>query len=449
MTILKYGLSVCVFLILGLFAGCGGIGNSADASNGNGRGGTGPDSIQAVNHVIIFMQENRSFDHYFARLKEYRQMLGLPADIDETPANVSNIGYNTNTLIAPFHLVTECTEDLSPFWNEDHVDFNLHDPLSDLPKMDGFAHTAGKFASDENTKGHGPYTDTVGYRAMGYYTAQDLPFYYFMASQFATSDRWFSPVFSRTQSNRMYLLAATSEGYVYPPASGLTSKTIFENLDSAGVSWKIYETDPGGTYLTYFPAYYSQHQANIVPASQFAVDAANGKLPAVALIESGSSSQTDEHPPNPVQKGEIYAASIVNTLLDSPSWKDSVLILTWDENGGFYDHVPPLDTVNPDGIKPRDLQPNDFPGDFTRTGYRVPLMVISPFAKKGYVSHTPTDFTAMLKFIETRWHLPALTRRDAQQMDMTEFFDWSAPNANPPRGPRPFETLPCTPTHMR
>lgn len=445
MTSLKHGLMAGVFLFLGLLTGCGGVANN-DGSNGHS---SGPGDITAVKHIIIFVQENRSFDHYFAKLKEYRQGIGFSTDIDETPANVALIGYKTNSLIAPFHLTTECVEDLSPFWNEDHVDFNLHDPLSDIPKLDGFAYTAGKFASDENNKGHGPYTDTVGYRAMGYYTAQDLPFYYFMATQFATSDRWFSPVFSRTQANRMYLLAATSQGYVYPPSSGLTAKTIFQDLDDAHVSWKIYETDPGETYLSYFTSYYSQHLANIVPASQFATDAANGTLPSVALIESGSSSGLDEHPPNPVQKGEVYAASLVNALLNSQSWADSVLILTWDENGGFYDHVPPLDTVNPDGIKPRDLQPTDFPGDFTRTGYRVPLMVISPFAKKGYVSHTPTDYTAMLKFIETRFHLPPLNKRDAQQMDMTEFFDWSAPNANPPRGPRPFETLPCTPTHIR
>lgn len=447
MTSLKYGLGIGVVLIVGLLTGCGGLSNNPDASNGHGS--SGPGDITAVKHIIIFVQENRSFDHYFSKLREYRQMLGLSTDLDETPANVALIGYNTNSLIAPFHLTTECVEDLSPFWNEDHVDFNLHDPLSNVPKMDGFAYTAGKFASDENTKGHGPYTDVVGARAMGYYTAQDLPFYYFMASQFATSDRWFSPVFSRTQANRMYLLAATSQGYVYPPSSGLTAKTIFQDLDDAHVSWKIYETDPGETYLSYFTAYYSQHLANIVPASQFATDAANGTLPSVALIESGSSSQLDEHPPNPVQKGEVYAASLVNALLNSQSWIDSVFILTWDENGGFYDHVPPLDTVNPDGIKPRDLLPTDFPGDFTRTGYRVPLMVISPFAKKGYVSHTPTDYTAMLKFIEKRWNLPPLNKRDAQQMDMTEFFDWSAPNANPPRGPRPFETLPCTPGHLR
>ena len=186
-----------------------------------------------------------------------------------------------------------------------------------------------------------------------------------------------------------------------------------------------------------------------MPASQFATDAANDKLPSVVLIESGYNSGRDEHPTTRIQYGEIYAASLINALIKSPSWKSSVLFETWDENGGLYDHVPPLDTVNPDGIKPKDLQPTDFPGDFTRTGFRVPLIVISPFAKKGYVSHTPADFTAMLKFIETRWKLPALTKRDARQMNMTEFFDWNAPNANPPAAPTPAETLRCTPGQLQ
>jgi phospholipase C len=215
------------------------------------------------------------------------------------------------------------------------------------------------------------------------------------------------------------------------------------------VSWKIYETDPGDTYLTYFQPYASQHMANVVPASQFVQDANNGTLPAVALIEGGYDSGRDEHPTTRLQQGEMYVASLINGLMQSTSWKDSVFFLTWDEDGGFYDHVPPVNTVNPDGIAPIDLQPTDFPGDFTRTGFRVPLAVISPFAKKAYVSHTPADYTAMLKFIETRWNLPNLTRRDAAQFDMTEFFDWNAPNRNPPTPPTPAETLRCTPSQMQ
>jgi phospholipase C len=142
--------------------------------------------------------------------------------------------------------------------------------------------------------------------------------------------------------------------------------------------------------------------------------------------------------------------------MKSPSWKDSAFILTYDEYGGLYDHVPAQPTVSPDGIKPVDLQPNDVCTnvsgpicDFTYTGYRVPLIVVSPFAKKHYVSHTVTDFTAILKLIETRFNVPALTRRDAAQMDMTEFFDFTNPAwSTPPSPPRQPTNGACYMTHL-
>ena len=437
---------VPVVLLAAVLTGCGGTQASQPAANQGAS--QPPGGMNAVQHVVVMVQENRSFDHYFGFLNEYRASQGLAQDVDGMPANARNIGYQ-GIWVDAFHLATECTEDLSPSWNESHLDWNLYDPLSNTPKMDGFAYVAGKFASDENKAGRGPYTDTNGYRAMGYYTSTDLPFYYFMASQFATSDRWYSPVNTRTQPNRMYLFAATSQGHVYPPQNPLSAKPIFALLDAAGVSWKIYVTDPGDTYLTYFQPYGAQHMDHVVPATQFASDAMNGTLPSVAFIEGGYNSGRDEHPTTPIQKGEIYVSSLINALVQSPSWNSSVFFLTWDEGGSFYDHVPPYATVNPDGIKPIDLMPGDFPGDFTRTGFRVPLIVISPFAKKGYVSHTQADYTALLKFIETRWQLPNLTKRDAAQMDMTEFFDWSTPNPNPPTAPTPTETLRCTPSQMQ
>jgi phospholipase C len=120
--------------------------------------------------------------------------------------------------------------------------------------------------------------------------------------------------------------------------------------------------------------------------------------------------------------------------MQSPSWNESAFILTYDEPGGFYDHVSPQPAVSPDGIKPVDLQPSDACDtstgplcDFVWTGYRVPLLVVSPFTKQHYVSHTVADFTAILKLIETRFNLPPLTKRDAAQMDMTEFFDFNNP----------------------
>ena len=403
-----------------------------------------PTLNSSVKHIIVMLQENRSFDHYFGFLNAYRASQGLSQDVDGMPSNAEDLGFDGHTMISAFHLATECTEEQSPFWNESHVDFNREDPRSTTPRMDGFAWTAGGYAHSQGL------SDTLGQRAMGYYTAADLPYYYFMATQFATSDRWFSPADTRTQPNRMYLIGATSQGFVYPPAHSLSTTPIFKELDDADISWKIYSKD-GGTYLSYFQPYFSHHQANVVPASQFLTDAANGTLPAVAYIEGGGEDGDDEHPPEPVQHGQITVSRMINGLIQSPSWKDSVFILSWDEGGGFFDHVPPLDTVNPDGIDPIDLKPNDVhaPDHFTRTGFRVPLVVISPFTKPGYVSHTPEDYTAILKFIETRWNLPPLTRRDAAQPDMTEFFDWSAPNRNPPTPPTPRETLRCTPEQMQ
>jgi phospholipase C len=315
--------------------------------------------------------------------------------------------------------------------------------------MDGFVYNAAAFAIHSNAAGaNPPYTDTAGVRAMGYYDGSDLNYYYFMASNFATSDRWFSPAMDRTPINRMYLLAATSQGYAYepgfnPPAdsSPLTAPTIFDVLQKAGISWKVYLTDKGATYLKFFAPYASgTYPDNVVPASQFSIDAENGTLPQVAMIEGGYSSGLDEHPDSNVQVGAQYVSSLINNLMNSVSWQDSVFILTYDEAGGLYDHVPPQPAVNPDGIAPVDLLSTDICSgtggancDFNYTGFRVPLIVISPFTKKNYVSHTVADYTAILSFIEKRFGIPPLTKRDAAQMDMTEFFDfqnvpwWIAP----------------------
>jgi phospholipase C len=147
-----------------------------------------------------------------------------------------------------------------------------------------------------------------------------------------------------------------------------------------------------------------------------------------------------------VQTGAAYVESLINGFMNSPSWSDSVFILTYDEEGSLYDHVAPQPAVNPDGIMPVDLDPGDICNpmpsganncQFNYTGFRVPLLVISPFAKRNYVSHTVADYTAILKLIETRFNVPSLTKRDAAQMDMTEFFDfqtvpWATPPSNVP-----------------
>jgi phospholipase C len=232
------------------------------------------------------------------------------------------------------------------------------------------------------------------------------------------------------------------------PTGPLTNKTIFQALEEAGISWRVYESDPNSSYLRGFQPFADQHATKIVDATQFAQDAASGNLPAVAMIDGGYASGRDEHPNNNVQTGAAYVQSFITALMNSPSWKDSVFILTFDEGGGTYDHVPPQPAMNPEGCTdtattacgPIDLQPGDIcsnPGancSFNYTGFRVPLIVVSPFSKQNYVSHTVADFTAILKFVETRFGLQPLTQRDAAQMDMTEFLSFPnpAPWATPP-----------------
>ena len=365
---------------------------------------------------------------------------------DNSQAHVST---GSSVTVQSFRLTDQCVEDFSPDWLESHGAYNRDDPASDTYLGNGFVHiTAGfsQFANSQNDHHH--YFDVRGERNMGYYDDQMLPFYYFLAAQFGTSDNFFSPIPSNSAPNRFAELAATTAGYVHQPPL-MDIPNIFQLLDNAGVSWKVYYSDVSktGTPLTTLTNFAwgvnhkdPQHLAPVDcknnPATpcqagqtDYFTDLSTGNFPAVALIEPGFDTGRDEHPGNPVQLGAVYDESLIGALIGSPIWKDSVFFLTYDEAGGFYDHVKPMATVSPDGIKPKDLQSKDPVGDFTRTGFRLPLMVVSPYTKPHVVSHAAADTTAILKFIEKRFNLRNLTARDAAQPDFAaEFFDFSKPS---------------------
>jgi phospholipase C len=427
--------------------GCGG--GSSDSAGGSGQG-----SITAVNHVIIMMQQNHTFDIYFGQMTAYRQRNGIPIVSSDGKINDLSTGQYSNSVagigvIPVAHTGSVCTEDLSSDWNESHKEMNLTNPsdVTTSAAMDGFAQTAYDVGKYVESLG-GTMTDQTGRRAMHYYDDSDLNYYYFMASNFATSDAFHTAVPSRFVT-RLYVYSGTSQGYAHAPTGQITAKTIFQELDDAGLSWKIYIPDtPPVTYLEYF-TYYNQAatKAHLFGIDQYFTDVQNGTLPAVAVIEPAMFTGRDEHPSNfdpstgtvspaSIQAGAQFVSTLINALMNSPSWKDSVFFLSYDEGGGFYDHVPPISVPSPDGIPPKDLNPGDPTGDFTISGFRVPNIIVSPFARKNYVSHTPMDSTAYLKFIETRWKLPSLTARDAAMPDMTEFFDFSgAPWSTPPTPP--------------
>jgi phospholipase C len=454
-------------------------------------------TVNVLNHIIFLAQENRSFDHYFGAMREYwaqngypdqsfdglpqfNPMSGQPPLYGPPPAipgcdpnfpPPSDCIFDPQNPVTSYHLITQCTENTSPSWNESHVDWDYNDPTGmSAAALNGYVWTAGHDARALQP----PFNDVDGIRAMGYYDGGDLNYYYFMASNFATSDRWFNPAMTRTHPNREYLIAGTSQGYAYPVGTDqqdqalLTATTIFQELQGAGISWKIYVNpqnsncsgppyDPAClltlSYVQFFqwgqtiPTQYPHNIGTIGPTGtcgtspcDYENDLANGTLPQVAQIEPASDAGLDEHPsnsdsaPSNIQLGANYVSSLINGLMGSSSWKDSAFILTFDEFGGLYEHVSPQPAVSPDGIKPVDLLPGDIctqttgpTCDFIYTGYRLPLIVVSPYTKKNYVSHTVADHTAILKLIETRFGLPSLTKRDSSQMDMTEFFDFNNP----------------------
>jgi phospholipase C len=467
-----------------------------------------------INHIIFFAQENRSLDHYFGQMMAYwaangygtsgqtfdgLPQTGPPASNPGCPPGTyggacGDSGIDPSNPIQSFHFQSVCQENQSPFWNEAHDQWDPSDPTgsnpADLqnPPLTGFVWTAAYDSQDFD------FMDVYGIRSMGYFDGNDLNLYYFLASNFATSDRWFAPVMSRTQVNRMYMLAATSQGRGYPIGGGNSSamcgpvkcgaqaptETIFEELQNAGVSWKIY-MDPSGlsntsgqdcstmpegsdlsaciTENSYINEFTYEETIlnsptllqNMQPISQFATDAANGTLPSFALIEPASNAGLDEHPsdydeyPVNVQSGQSYAyTNVFKPLLESPSWSDTALIFAYDEWGGYYDHVPPQAMAAPGNTTTDPAYPVDLvqPGDictkssgqlgtgmctFGWTGYRVPAIVISPFSGKNYVSHTVRDTTSVLNLVEERFGLAPLTSRDAAQPKMDEFFNFATP----------------------
>jgi phospholipase C len=360
-----------------------------------------------INHVIFMLQENHSFDNYFGMLNPYRHGNGwdIGSDgktytvdgIDDKLTKISNQD-DEGTSYDLFKLRSTCIDDDSSAWLESYGDVNRWDfSTTRAIKMDGFVHIAEGFAKSCNASGtcSGKFTDTTGERAMGYYDEDFLNWYYYMASQFAVSDRWFSPVASKSIPNRIATFSGgTTQGLVFDPGGNdhlpqLSINNIFQELQGAGVSWKVYYTVtqggctggsacgtgsgniPSSTFLSFSYSYnfvranpthaacpspmkassvwgdtsnyYCVDPNHIAPMTQYYTDVKNNTLPSFAFIESGSG-LNDEHPGSgqSVLTGQSEVAKVVGSLMTSPSWSSSAFFLAYDEGGGPYDHVPPV-----------------------------------------------------------------------------------------------------------
>ncbi len=469
--------------------------------------------LHNVNHVIIVMQENHSFDNYFGALpyvpggpyhgpgmqddergrpgggcnpRDHRCVDGLRCQVTKhgefrcANANLDDDG----SIVHAFHDPRYCTgPDLDHSWSGSHIEANFNFPSLTFffSPNDGFVRR-----NDSTSQGQpdvGPETPTDD-DTMGFYTQDDLPFYYALAQTFAIDDRYFCSVIGQTFPNRAYALAATSFGHlttseIFPPPGGYKPITgsFLDLLDQHGVSWTNYFSD-APTSLIFRPT----GNTHLKLVSSFLADAAAGTLPQVSFVDpnfgalGGPANENDEHPPTDIRKGEKFVSDVVNAVRNGPNWKDSIVFVVYDEHGGFYDHVPPAHArqggaPNPDGIAPgqcADLSnppASTLPGggaqcdvsraeaaaicpgfsntgpypvlcpNFDQLGFRVPFIAVSPFSKPHYVSHTVGDHTSMLALIEKRFMTadggqpgashPALTARDANADTLEDLFDFA------------------------
>ena len=371
----------------------------------------GTDTLPQIDHILVLMMENHTYDNYLGMLGRGRgEQLrgdGFTLGSDGRPAAANP--YPDGKVQHAFRMPTTCQLSGKPSqeWEQAHTQFNNG-------RNDGFV------KSDS-----GPV-------AMGYWTGEDLPWAYSLAATFPVADRWFAPVFGQTQPNRRYLLAATSVGMVddvlpenlVPAPEG----TIFDRLDAHQIPWRNYHSSfPPTSYL--FPGNAVEGHASVVPIAQFFADAKTGQLPGFAIIDPDFGHSSEENPQNIVH-GEVFAASVVQAVMDSPAWPQTLLVWTFDEGGGYYDHVPPPPAIPPDDIPPLQLPWYD---GFARHGFRVPAVVISPWSRANHVTSVVHDHTSILAMVERKWNLPAMTHRDAAAADLSDFLDLGKPAfAEPP-----------------
>ena len=445
-----------------LFPGCGGHAG-LPMNPGTGTGSSACAKVTDIDHVVILIQENRSFDHYFGSYRGVRGFSEQSAAFQQPyPGNTSNAPAG---VLLPFHMDTSqvnaaCTHDITHDWVPQHQSWNNG-------AMNGFV--TSRVAVNAN--------DAV--LSMGYYTRADLPYYYAVADAFTLCDNYFCSVIGPTDPNRIYSMAASidPDGKNGGPLlqtlvtnrssffGKLTYTTMPEQLQARGISWKVY-TSPdqnilngifSDNILSYFqnfqdPTSTLYHNA-FTPQfpTDFVSDALTGNLPQVSWIIA--SVIDSDHPPSPSLLGENTLSAIVAALTANPAtWAKTALFVTYDENGGFFDHVPP--TTAPPGTPGEYVTAAAVPdptvaGSITGPiglGFRVPMLVISPFSRGGFVSSDLFDHTSVLRFLETRFgaEVPNLSAwRRATVGDMTAAFNFSKTDTSIPSFPSTTAALPA------
>ena len=395
-------------------------------------------TLKDIEHVVVLIQENRSFDHYFGTFPGARGFADAKQSVLAQPGYPAP-GFNGKLL--PFHLNTggqpQCFPDITHDWGPQHQSWNGG-------AMNGFvrAHLAVDGAS-------------VGPATMGYYEQRDIPYYWALAEAYTLCDAYHCSVIGPTYPNRLLSVSATLDpaGQAGGPLlhtattdyASLIGRyswtTMFEQLQARGITWKVYNGTGGGS-LDNMLVFFKQFQTNpalgalgLKPTypADFMADLENGGLPQVSWLLTGIN-QT-EHPGYSSAKiGEFATRQILEAIWSKPKlWAKTAIFITWDENGGFFDHVAP--PTPPPGTPGEYVTVNPLPSDAAGVagpiglGFRVPMIVVSPFSRGGFISSDRFDHTSILRFLETRFgpEVPNLSawRRKATG-DLTGAFNFAA-----------------------
>jgi phospholipase C len=439
----------------------------------------GTDLIPQIKHIVVLMMENHSYDNYLGTLTGRGE--GLPLAPDGSPQAASTL---PNGQVVPAHhfsLTVQAKENPSQSWRASHIQYGNG-------ANDGFARSTA-----ECLPGADPSVP------MGYWTEADLPFYYGLARTFPLCDRWFCSCLGPTFPNRRFLIAGTAHGLIddlpwnlvdYPAAG-----TIFDALSGNDISWTNYHNVRraalifrrllGGRGLIalrrlasvgrwlpgvanavrgnksftadVYPLGLARCVRHLRSTQQFFRDAATGNLPAVSIVDPDFGAYSEENPQD-ISLGESFAAAVINAVMDGPGWDSTMLIWTYDEHGGYYDHVPPPEAVPPDDVLGRNWQlslpgwlkvvlrplfgkmlahaenQDEGPKTYDRLGFRVPAVIVSPYARPDFTLSEVFDHTSVLRLIEEKWNLPPLTRRDEAAISPLGALDFQA---SPAFGKRP------------
>ncbi|HEX4831605.1 MAG TPA: alkaline phosphatase family protein [Trebonia sp.] len=441
----------------------------------------GTDLLPPVKHIVVVMMENHSFDNYLGTLGRGD---GFPLDDDGQPdaENPDSAG----RMVRVHHARSTVQEQSgsSQSWTASHAQWAAG-------KVNGFVSPA------QPARGGPPSA------AMSYWTAQDLPFYHGLARTFPLADRWFSSCLGPTFPNRRFLIAATANGLMDDLPVNLLDRpragTILDQLTRHHISWVNYR--PAGNdqsefrrfvryrarrtrhHLAHFgrplrqtsdefkrdlqftaalyPLGMAGYMAHVRGIEQFLADADSGRLPSFSIVDPDFRRYSEETPQD-IRKGESFAAEMINRVMHGPGWADTLLIWLYDEHGGYYDHVAPPAAVPPDDVPGRSLvarrsplrgplkalfpgyvrqaeQLVEGPDGYDTYGFRVPAVIVSPYARPDCVLSEVFDHTSVLKLVEEKWNLPALTRRDAAAVSPLGALDLASPPAflAPPELPPP------------